>query len=1132
MSGNSCNTNKKCRNWNGYRTNSKLSGSTSASDSSADIVTTELLSNQEACAGGEGDRDATQHFEAFKPTSYLERQVEKLGLDDEHDAIGVVTDELRERHKRAERKREDHVKRIVNSNTERIKRIEKVHADVKHQEEKKKNSIHDRHVEKLNTAQRRRQHSLDSITQARKSYHHKVKRKRNNSMDLSDSLSTEGRSLLERKLEMADRRRKEIRFARKRRSQECQNGAKAQFAMNRNASFMGICDGITSRGRDDDCLGHRFLDEKGVHSIEEQHAYSVSVVLSRLRTKARKTRPNTLTKRLWGVRVIQEWWRCMVDGVPYEGIGDELLDMETSLSFSLPGYSSLSSVKSSSISLKSSPVLLTETEDSCKGSAESVDTLQSFNMTFPSLEGEQMIKYYSEDAAARTIQRFFLRCRHDLKVVNGLIQCAPSIRYVCGKIREMETASFDEGMQIMKDAGLLTHMENTLRALRMGKEIKHVSSGVRSARAFICSILINSYPTSSLDDYGTLSNGSSINNEVLELKKEKLLESSGEVIVAMLILEEAVNKVIKTENNDNGGAATKGGGDGGEIMTPYATNLILKASKKVMYTRLTFCRRFDAWKRLDSIRLTEELTSTCVDVLLMQLRAERDLRIAASRLGLEDAMMDDDDNLEEDAPCLSTGFRQIKEGTQRQLGQMFAALIRLVGREEARFHMAQVSEAAFRRLQLDEIEDDGGDADDTSLPSQIYDRAASAASESGGRGSQTLGGTCATGASSLYETGTEDNSMDGSERKVGITHTLTAGDLLSNEWLVHEVLVSQDPVTVNLEQAEEKGLLPNYESLGIDDMFWEEASEAFKECDYTPLIMLISDLRMKIIGFTPKRKDLAIETCEAMDVDLLKQMNKHGALDINTFFKVIRFACERVLELEAPIRNAETSAKLEALSEARSSIAIGRMTFDIELVREYFTFLYSKLGEIHVDILNAHLQFVTPFLKQHGVEYEKDRFIEKLDTNEINLDATYSWLNSAICSLRDKNTCLPEERNDPKRVKEAYDAQKLLDGLEAQQGDAYLKVVRMAVVDNLLGLMVSLGGPPSVTKGGGGEDHDESSSSRTTTTTAAAAAAAAAVSSSRGKYLCSKGKRMEKFTRYDECNPAGVRLPETLHLDR
>lgn len=50
--------------------------------------------------------------------------------------------------------------------------------------------------------------------------------------------------------------------------------------------------------------------------------------------------------------------------------------------------------------------------------------------------------------------------------------------------------------------------------------------------------------------------------------------------------------------------------------------------------------------------------------------------------------------------------------------------------------------------------------------------------------------------------------------------------------------------------------------------------------DYTPLLGLVAELRDKIIGLTPRRRDLAAETCEAMDVELLEQMMTHGAFDV------------------------------------------------------------------------------------------------------------------------------------------------------------------------------------------------------------------------------------------------------------
>lgn len=50
--------------------------------------------------------------------------------------------------------------------------------------------------------------------------------------------------------------------------------------------------------------------------------------------------------------------------------------------------------------------------------------------------------------------------------------------------------------------------------------------------------------------------------------------------------------------------------------------------------------------------------------------------------------------------------------------------------------------------------------------------------------------------------------------------------------------------------------------------------------DYTPLLGLVAELRDKIIGLTPRRRDLAAETCEAMDVELLEQMMTYGAFDV------------------------------------------------------------------------------------------------------------------------------------------------------------------------------------------------------------------------------------------------------------
>lgn len=130
--------------------------------------------------------------------------------------------------------------------------------------------------------------------------------------------------------------------------------------------------------------------------------------------------------------------------------------------------------------------------------------------------------------------------------------------------------------------------------------------------------------------------------------------------------------------------------------------------------------------------------------------------------------------------------------------------------------------------------------------------------------------------------------------------------------------------------------------------------------------------------------------------------------------------------------------------------------------------LQHQTDEIHVDILNAHLQIVTPFLKQHGVEYERDRFTEKLDANDLSLDMTHLWLHRAIRNLRvaaapaataltpthTTGSALPTPLQPITATAEALFYRQLLTDLEQRRGDAYLKLLRVAIVDNLLGAIV------------------------------------------------------------------------------
>lgn len=382
--------------------------------------------------------------------------------------------------------------------------------------------------------------------------------------------------------------------------------------------------------------------------------------------------------------------------------------------------------------------------------------------------------------AAVRIQSFLRRNMHTLKVANGLLAGRLSIKVLCAAVRTMGTSTFNEAIDVMSTRAIVSHCETALKALRMGREMRTVPQTVRSARAFLSSLLVNFFPTSALDDEGALSS-SPEGTTALQLEKDRLVRAAGNVIGALLNLEAAVDSA-------SGAAGTE---CVGRALGATQFRLVRRSSGTMVRARVAFCQRFAEWKRKDAVRLADEMTASSVDVLLMQLRAERDLRVAAVRYGLEDT--------DDDGSQFSTGYDQIKEGTQRQLGKMMHALSKLVGPEEARERMDQATDAAFERLRADELAEDEAFmrehaefADERIMrmdtgeegERSLHDAHGSGAFETGGATGMARAGATASEATAALMAGkaaAEEDDIAGPRRP------LSAGDLLSNEWLVHEV---------------------------------------------------------------------------------------------------------------------------------------------------------------------------------------------------------------------------------------------------------------------------------------------------------------------------------------------------------
>jgi hypothetical protein len=207
-------------------------------------------------------------------------------------------------------------------------------------------------------------------------------------------------------------------------------------------------------------------------------------------------------------------------------------------------------------------------------------------------------------------------------------------------MRFMETASFDDAMLALRSQSLIGSTEAALRSLRMGREIRAVPANARTARAFLACALVNYFPASALDDGGALSSPLTDTSTAaaaaaaaqLDTERQRLVRAAGAAVSSLLSLEALLVQVHSVEDGELARPLTgRAVGTGGGVFTSVA-----RSAASVSRARVAFCARFDAWKQLDAERLAVEMIRACEDVLLMQMRAERDLRAAAEAYGLGD----------------------------------------------------------------------------------------------------------------------------------------------------------------------------------------------------------------------------------------------------------------------------------------------------------------------------------------------------------------------------------------------------------------------------------------------------------------------------------------------------------------
>lgn len=233
------------------------------------------------------------------------------------------------------------------------------------------------------------------------------------------------------------------------------------------------------------------------------------------------------------------------------------------------------------------------------------------------------------------------------------------------------------------------------------------------------------------------------------------------------------------------------------------------------------------------------------------------------------------------------------------------------------------------------------------------------------------------------------NSPGGANTKMTVSELMDASKGITNMALAHEIAVDKD---FQLTKLEPINPMETTIKAMMQKAFWDLLKDEL-EADppvYNQALQLFSEVKAALISnLLPQHGKLKEKIEETLDLVLIKQQIDAGTME---FEKYAGYVLGVMGMLCAPARD-EKIAELKAMKQ----------------IVPLFKGILDTLELMKIDMANFTIQQARPLIVSKGVEYEKKKFQEFLDTVDDGLVSTREWL------VRHAPT--QEEIDDPKYKK-------------------------------------------------------------------------------------------------------------------
>jgi len=247
------------------------------------------------------------------------------------------------------------------------------------------------------------------------------------------------------------------------------------------------------------------------------------------------------------------------------------------------------------------------------------------------------------------------------------------------------------------------------------------------------------------------------------------------------------------------------------------------------------------------------------------------------------------------------------------------------------------------------------------------------------------------------------------ERAAGHVHTGNPGNppggssayaalpgRLTNEQLAHELLL--DPGF----QLDESG------GCSVENPVFHRIRESFHQAFWDSLV---DDLKLEIPCYvrvlrvlceiSDGIKDLAGSResgClnEVVDLAYIRQRVENRAYAWSDCQQLVASIVVVIKRVQAPKRDNETKDKWDAVrSRMRDAPAEERP----RQLCKALEFLLDRVNAMRIDAANARLRLIAPVIKDHGIDYERGKFQDKLTDGTLTLERTTAWIRSTVTGL-------------------------------------------------------------------------------------------------------------------------------------